>query len=88
MDDDDPYGEEADGGNPFGFSAAPQGASTLASLFGGGASAGGGGDLSYKPPPKPKPAPRPAAPPPAAGGAAQPKASILLSLRAREVYRM
>ena len=83
-DDDDPYAEAgADGGNPFGFNSAAQGASSLASLFGG-ASAGGGGDLSYRPPSKPKPKPSSAQ---SAGSATQqPKASILLSLRAREVY--
>ena len=84
-DSDDPYAEMADGGaNPFGFSAAPQGAGSLASLFGGGAPPGGPGaegDMSYRP----KPQPKAGAQQPRAAGAA-PKASILLSLRAREVY--
>ena len=90
-DEDDPYAEAgADGGsNPFGFSSAAQGASSLASLFGGSSSGAGGGDLSYKPPSKPKATPKPT--PAQSTGAAsahqqQPKASILLSLRAREVY--
>ena len=91
-DEDDPYAEAgADGGsNPFGFSSAAPGASSLASLFGGSSSgAGGGGDLSYKPPSKPKatPKPHPAQSTDAASARQQqPKASILLSLRAREVY--
>jgi hypothetical protein len=86
-DEDDPYAEAgADGGaNPFGFNSASQGASSLASLFGASSSgAGGGGDLSYKPKATPKPTPAQSAG--AASAHQQPKASILLSLRAREVY--
>lgn len=89
-DEDDPYGEPgADGGNPFQFNSAAQGTSSLASLFGASSSPGGGGDLSYKPPSRPKATPMPTPAQGVVGTASvtqQPKASILLSLRAREVY--
>lgn len=89
-DEDDPYDEPgADGGNPFQFNSAAQGTSSLASLFGASNSPGGGGDLSYKPPssrPKATPMPTTAQSVGTAPVTQQPKASILLSLRAREVY--
>ena len=73
----DPY-EGEEGANPFGFSASKPGSSSLAQLFGGGDASAG--SLSYVPK---APAPAPAAP--ERGATQQPKASILLSLRAREV---
>ena len=65
--------------NPFGFSASKPGSSSLAQLFGGGDASSG--SLSYQ-----AKAPAPAAAAPERGATQQPKASILLSLRAREVY--
>ena len=75
----DPY-EGEEGANPFGFSASKPGSSSLAQLFGGGDASAG--SLSYQAPK----APAPAAAAPERGATQQPKASILLSLRAREVY--
>eukprot|EP01047_Picozoa_sp_COSAG01_P040752 COSAG01_NODE_3450_length_6083_cov_3.770555_1_plen_877_part_00 len=101
-DDDDPYGDDpyddppsssaSQGSNPFGFRGEAGGkpgptTSGLASLFAGAAAPSGNDTLRWSGAPK-KPATTPAGAG-SGGGAAvvrQPKASILLSLKAREVY--